>query len=64
MGKSGAAFSQGSGSQQGSSRDLATSSRKKNKDYLASFSRKMGTKLKDRMNAEKLAVGEKPPVKR
>lgn len=42
--------SQGSGgSQYGSSRDLSQSVRKKDKDHLASFNKKMSSKLKERM---------------
>jgi hypothetical protein len=39
----------GSGSQQGSSRDLSGYSKKRDKDYMASFNKKMTSKLRDRI---------------
>jgi hypothetical protein len=45
-GKLSGAYSQGSGSNLGSSRDLG---QKKERDYLASFNKKMTSKLRDRM---------------
>ena len=50
VGKSSYANSQASGSQQGSSRDLGSFSRKKDKDHMASFNKKMTSKLRERLN--------------
>ena len=55
--------SQGSGgSQMGSSRDLSNLHKKKDKDHMASFSKKMSSKLKDRI-AQTGGISKQPTVK-